>query len=198
MNSIDWHEVRRKVFHIIGGMILAATIYYDMLKAWTVLLIIGAGIILSVLYTLYEMPLTHFFMKRFEREHLRKKFPGKGVIYLFLGVLVMMLLFEKDIVMAGLMVWTFGDSMSALVGKHYGKIKHPLNNNRLLEGTLAGIVAGSIAAGFFVYWPYALIGTTISMSIESLEWKLYRETFDDNFFVPIVGSFVIYLLMLVF
>jgi dolichol kinase len=198
MNSVDWHEVRRKTFHITGGILLALTIYYDILKAWMVLLIIGAGIILSILYAIYELPLTHYFMKRFEREHLRKKFPGKGVIYIFLGVLVMMLLFEKEIVMAGLMIWTFGDSMSALVGKHYGSIRHPLNNSRLLEGTIVGIIVGSIAAGFFVYWPYALIGSLVSMSIESLEWKLYRDTFDDNLFVPLIGAFVIYLLMLMF
>jgi dolichol kinase len=137
-------------------------------------------------------------MKRFEREHLRKKFPGKGVIYLFLGLLLMMLLFEKDIVLAGMMIWTFGDSVSALVGKHYGRIRHPFNDERLIEGTIAGIICGSVAASLFVYWPFALIGTTISMAIESLDWKLYKQPFDDNFFVPLVGAFVIYLLMIMF
>jgi dolichol kinase len=197
MNRIDWHEIRRKTFHIIGGLILVLTIYYNILQAWMVLLILGGGIILSIVYTIYELPITHYFMKKFEREHLRKKFPGKGVIYLFLGLLVMMLLFEKNIVLAGIMIWAFGDSLSALVGKHYGKIKHPLND-RLLEGTIAGIIGGAIAASFFVYWPYALIGATVSMAIESMEWKLYRETFDDNFFVPLIGAAVIYLLMVLF
>jgi dolichol kinase len=73
-----------------------------------------------------------------------------------------------------------------------------LNNARLLEGTTAGIVAGSIAAAFFVYWPFALIASVITLGIESLEWKIYRETFDDNFFVPVIGAFVIYLLMILF
>jgi dolichol kinase len=68
----------------------------------------------------------------------------------------------------------------------------------LLEGTIAGIIAGSIAASFFVYWPYALIASIITLGIESFEWKMYRETFDDNFFVPVIGAFVIYFLMILF
>jgi len=201
--NIDWHEIRRKTFHIIGGLVLATLIYYEILQAWMVLLIVGGGIILSTIYTVYDIPydisIITYFLNRYERKHLRKKFPGKGVIYLFLALLFLMLTFEKNIALAGIMIWVFGDSMSAIVGKHYPEgTRHPLNDNRIIEGTIAGIIAGGIAAAFFVYWPFALIGSTISMSIESLDWKLYRETFDDNFFVPIVGSFVIYLLMLVF
>ncbi|MGV8171951.1 MAG: diacylglycerol/polyprenol kinase family protein [Candidatus Woesearchaeota archaeon] len=198
MNKIDWHEVNRKLFHIIWGIIFSIIIYYDILKVWMVILALGAGIIISMLYIVYELPITHFFMKQFEREHLRKKFPGKGVIYLFVALVIMMLTFEKDIVLAGMMIWTFGDSMSALVGKHYGRIRHPLNDERLIEGTIAGIICGAIAASIFVNWQFAIIGSTISMAIESLDWKLYKEPFDDNLFVPLVGSFVIWLLMIVF
>jgi len=196
--TIDWHEINRKGLHILGGLIFATLIYYDIAQAWMVLLLAGVGIILSMVYTVYDVPIAHFFLSKFERAHLLKKFPGKGVIYLFLGIVLMMLTFEKNIVLAAIMIWTFGDSLSAIVGKHYGKIKHPLNNARLLEGTIAGIIAASIAAAFFVYWPFALIASTITLGIESLEWKLYRETFDDNLFVPVIGAFVIYLLMIAF
>jgi phytol kinase len=195
--NIDWHEINRKILHIWGGLIFATLIYYDIAQAWMILLLAGAGIILSMVYTIYNVLIAHFFLSRFERAHLLKKFPGKGVIYLFLAVVFMMLMFEKNIVLAGIMIWTFGDSMSAIVGKHYGKIKHPLNS-RLLEGTFAGIIAGSITAALFVYWPFAIIGSIVTLGIESFEWKLYRETFDDNFFVPVIGAFVIYVLMIVF
>ncbi|HYD02740.1 MAG TPA: SEC59/DGK1/VTE5 family protein [Alphaproteobacteria bacterium] len=198
--KIDWHEIRRKTFHIIGGLIFAATIYFDIAQAWMVLLLLGLGLILSVIYTSYDIPLVDFFLKRFEREHLRKKFPGKGVIYLFMAVFFMMIAFEKNIVLAGLMIWTFGDSISAIVGKHYGNVKHPLNERRLLEGTIAGIICGTIASAYFLDWNwlYALIASTVSMTIESLDWELYREAFDDNFFVPVIGAFVIQALIWIF
>jgi dolichol kinase len=196
--NIDWHEINRKIFHILGGITLCVLIYYEILTAWMVLLIAGGGIILSAVYTIYDIPLINYFLNKFERKHLRKKFPGKGVIYLFLGILLLMLSFEKNIVIAGILIWAFGDSTSALVGKHYEGTKHPLNNQRIIEGTVAGIIMGAIAASFFVFWLYAWIGSTISMAIESLDWKIYRETFDDNFFVPVVGSSVIYLLTIIF
>jgi dolichol kinase len=110
----------------------------------------------------------------------------------------MMLIFEKDIVVAGILIWAFGDGVSAVVGKHYGTIRHPLNTKRVFEGTIAGIIAASIAASFLVYWLYALVASTVAMIVESLEWELYKQPFDDNFFVPIVGSFVIYFLMILF
>lgn len=196
--NIDWLEVKRKFIHIIGGLIIVSLIYFDILKAWMVLLLTGAGIIISIIHAIYTIPLVNYFMEIFEREHLRKKFPGKGVLYLGLAITLIMLLFEKDIVLAGIMIWTFGDSMSAIVGKHYGNIKNPLNNLRVIEGTVAGIIAGGIAASFFVSWKYAFIAATIAMIIESIDWKLYREPLDDNFFVPIIGSFVVYVLMILF
>ena len=196
--NIDWHEINRKIFHILFGIIIALLVYYDAISAWGVLLFIGFGIIISIVSTFYDIPVITYFLNRFEREHLRKKFPGKGVIYFFLGLLFMMLTFEKSIVMAAIMIWIFGDSVSAIIGKNFGKIVHPLNYARLIEGTIAGIIAASLAASLFVYWPYAIIGATITLGIESIEWKLYRETFDDNFFVPVIGAAAIYLMTIIF
>lgn len=196
--NTDWNEIKRKIFHIIGGIILATSVYYDILKLWSVITILIIGIIISIVYKKYNLPIINYFLNNFEREHLRKKFPGKGVIYLFVALIFMIILFEKNIIIAGIMIWTFGDSMSAIVGKHYGKIRHPLNTERLIEGTIAGIICGGIAASFFVYWPFAFIGATISMIMESLEWKLYTKVFDDNLFVPLIGSFVILLCTILF
>jgi dolichol kinase len=198
VGNIDWHEIRRKVFHILGGVALALLIYFDILSAWMVLLLVGVGAILSIVSTFYDIPVIYKFLDQFEREHLRRKFPGKGVLYLFLGILFMMLLFEKNIVLAGLMIWTFGDSFAALIGKHYGRNPMPTNVLKTIEGTIAGIIAGGLAACMFVSWYLAFAGAVVSIIIESFDWKIYKDNFDDNFFVPVVGAFVIYLLTLMF
>jgi dolichol kinase len=197
-NKIDWHEIRRKIFHILGGIALALLVYFDILNAIITLIIVIFGIILSALYKKYDLPIISYFLNRYEREHLKKKYPGKGVIFLFMAILLMMILFEKNIVIAGIMIWAFGDGMSAIIGKHYGQIKHVLNNNKHIEGTIAGIIFGTIAASFFVYWLYALIACTIAMIVESIDWKIYPDAFDDNLLVPLIGSAAIYLLMITF
>ncbi|HEY9703019.1 MAG TPA: hypothetical protein V6C58_11260, partial [Allocoleopsis sp.] len=155
------------------------------------------GIIVSITYTKFNVPIFNFFLERFERDHLKKTFPGKGLIYLFIAITLLLATFDKNITLAAIMIWTFGDSMSALVGKHYGKIVHPLNKTRVIEGTVAGIVAGTIAASFFIYTLYALIAATIAMIVESIDWGLYQESIDDNFFVPIVSAFILQLLIVV-
>ena len=197
-NNIDWHEIRRKIFHILGGIVLALLVYFDILNAIIALIIVIFGIFLSALYKKYDLPIVSYFLNRYEREHLKKKYPGKGVIFLFIAILLMIILFEKNIVIAGIMIWAFGDAMSAIVGKHYGNTKHPLNINKSIEGTLAGIFFGTIAASFFVYWLYALIACTIAMIVEAIDWKIYPDAFDDNLLVPLIGSAVIYLLIIIF
>jgi dolichol kinase len=186
-------EIYRKIFHILAGLCLVLLIYYDLAKAWEILLLLGVGIIISVISMYTDLPLIRYFLDAFEREHLRKTFPGKGVIYMLIGMLFLMITFEKNIVLAAMMIWTFGDSMSAIVGKTLGKVKHPWNDLRLIEGTLAGIIAATIAASAFVDWRYALAGSFVTLAIESMEWKLYKDTFDDNFFVPVIGAAVIFL-----
>jgi len=189
----EYNEIYRKIFHIIAGLIIASLLYFDLVQAWEVLLLLGAGIIISVLSAYTDLPIIKHFLNAFERDHLRKKFHGKGVVYMLLGILVLMLTFEKSLVLAAMMIWTFGDSVSAIVGMNLGKIKHPFNDLRLLEGTIAGIIAATIAASAFVDWKYALAGSIVTLGIESLEWKIYTDTFDDNFFVPVIGAAVIYL-----
>jgi dolichol kinase len=193
-----YNDIYRKIFHIIAGLCIATLVYFDIIQAWEVLLLLGAGIIISILSTYRDLPIIRHFLDKFEREHLRRKFPGKGVIYMLMGLLLLMLTFEKHIVLAAIMIWTFGDSISAIVGKNFGKVKHPFNDLRLIEGTIAGIIAATIAASAFVDWKYVLIGSIVTLGIESLEWEIYKDTFDDNFFVPVIGAAVIYASMLIF
>jgi len=130
----------------------------------------------------------------FDRPSHRKLLPGRGVLMLFLAVTILLIFFEKNIVLASIMIWTLGDSVSALVGKHYGSTKHPLNNNRLIEGTIAGIICGALGAMLFVPWQYALVAAIIAMSLESLEIKFFEHDVDDNFLVPIASALVMLLL----
>jgi dolichol kinase len=196
--KIDLFEISRKLFHILLGVILALGVYLDILRVWMVLIILLIGVIISMLYKLFDIPVIHSFLRHFEREHLRKTFPGRGVIYLFIGLLLLMLIFDKSIVLASLMIWTFGDSISAIVGKHYGRIRNPLNTVRWIEATIIAIIISGIAASFFVAWYYALIAAIIAMIIESIDLQLYHESLDDNFLVPVIAACVLYILMVAF
>ncbi|HGJ66179.1 TPA: hypothetical protein ENS27_12485 [bacterium] len=191
-------EIRRKAMHVLVGVFLVILIYYGILAFWMSLAILLAGIILSILSAKHSLPLVSFFLLHYDRpEHSNT--PGIGAISIFSSVSVLLLLLEtgiisKSIVLASLMIWIFGDSLTAIVGKLYGKKKHPLNN-RYVEGTIAGIVGGTIGALFFVPIYVAFPAAFGTMIIESLEIRILRQRIDDNILVPLIAAGLLFLLL---
>ncbi len=192
---IDKFEIRRKVFHIILGLVLSILIYLGFLQTWMVAVIILLGIFLSLNHK--QIPIIKKMLYIFDRKEHIESMPGRSVIYLFLGVLLIMLLFDKNIVLASMMIWTFGDSAASLISKHYGKIKHVWNNKKLVEGTVAGIIIGTLTASIFVSWTYALIASIIAMIVESMDIVLYKENLDDNLLIPLISGAVIFLITII-
>ncbi len=190
---IDEHsfEMRRKMMHVFVGVVIVMLVYYGLLKFWMSLSLLVVGIIISLFSKRYSLPLVGFFLMRYDRpEHSNT--PGRGVISIFSSVSVLLLLLEtgvlsKNIVLASLMIWIFGDSLSAVVGKVYGKKKHPFNN-RFIEGTIAGIIGGTVGALFFVPIYAAFPAAFVTMIIESLEIRLLKHPIDDNILVPLIAA----------
>ena len=133
----------------------------------------------------------------FERKEELRKFPGKGVIFYFIGVYISLLLFSKDIAMASIMVLAFGDSISHIYGLHYGKIKHPLSKTKFLEGTVVGFAAGFVGALFFLPWREAFFASLVAMIVEAVEIKIGTEQVDDNLIVPFVAGAAVWVVRLI-
>lgn len=184
-------EIRRKMMHVLVGVFIVMMIYYGILEFWMSLAALLAGIIVSIFSARHTIPVISFFLLRYDRpEHSNT--PGRGVISIFSSVSVLLLLLEtgilsKSIVLASLMIWIFGDSSAAVVGKLYGKKKHPLND-RHIEGTIAGVIFGTVGALFFVPIYAAFPAAFVTMVIESLEIKILKHPIDDNIFVPLVAA----------
>jgi dolichol kinase len=117
------------------------------------------------------------------------------MIFFFAGVLLVIKLFPKDIALASIMVLTFGDSISHLVGERFGRIKNIFNgrSRKLFEGTIAGTLAGFFAAVFFVPVPEAFLGSAVAMIAEVIQIDLNHYPLDDNLFVPLAAGTVMFL-----
>ncbi len=200
---MDNFEIRRKAMHIVVGIILALGITYNIFSSLLleILLLVGAGVSTGYYYY-YNIKQTknpfwkciHWFLVRFDRAEHREQFPGKSVLFFIAGALLTSLLFEKAIVVAGILILTFGDSVGAIVGKHSRKIIHPLHDHRSLDGTIAGIIVATLAAALVVPFTYALSGAIIAMILESIEFQIYGERVDDNILIPLVASTCIFIL----
>ncbi len=196
--EINKFEIRRQAFHICLGLTIVALLNYNIINSLIIFIVLIAGIILSILSKKYKIPVIQQFLNIFERKETIDKFPGRGTIAFFIGCLLVLQLFEKNIALASIMILTFGDSFSHLVGWHIGRRKNPLNCLKSIEGNVAGAIAGFIGAMFFVSPLYAFVASFTAMAAETIEIKMQERIVDDNITVPLVAGTVMHLLRIYF
>ena len=124
-------EFRRQLLHISIGFLTLIMIMFGFLTPFMLFLIIVFSSALSILSKKYDVPVVSWFLNNFEREKEKGKFPGKGFISFFIGILLSVKLFEPQIAYASIMVLTLGDSISHMVGIHIGRDFQTIRGHRL-------------------------------------------------------------------
>jgi dolichol kinase len=192
-------ESRRKIVHMLVGIILVLLITYD----WANPLILGIGALLAILFfyssTKIQIPAASWLLDRLERPEAREKLPGRGVIFYLIGALASLIFFTKDVAIASILILAIGDSAPNLVGLCYDcRIKRPFSEKKYIEGAFVGLVLSFIAASFFVRWHEALIGSFVAIFLEGIDMKIGLRKIDDNLIVPISAGLTISLLRWIF
>ncbi len=189
-------EIKRQAFHLALGLAMGYLFYKGYLTPAIILLLLVIGLVLSFASKKTELPVICWFLDTFERTDERKKFPGKGALMMVAGILITTVLFPKDIALASIMILSLGDSFSHIIGRFFGRTKHPFSI-KLIEGTMAGITAGFLGAMLFVGVKEALAAASISMIAETFCQKIGKLEIDDNLVVPIVAGITITLMRLI-
>ena len=182
-------EVRRKAFHLCLGMIIALLFYNGVIGLGFMALTSFFGMAISFACSRFKIPFISFCLDKFERQKNMKN-PGMGIILFFAGCFFAMVLFERDIAIASILILSIGDSFSHIIGAHMGKIKHPWNSAKNMEGSFIGFVLAAMAAYPFA-GAAAIAGSFAAMFIESFDLRIGRFAIDDNLTVPIVAGAVI-------
>jgi dolichol kinase len=187
-------EFGRQILHMLIGSLAILLFYLNILSPFAIFLGIICGVLLSLISKRVNLPIFSFFLKNFERPE-QHNFPGKGMIFFFIGMLLVIELFDRNIALAAMMVLTFGDSLSHIFGAHFGQIKNIFNgkSRKLLEGTMAGTLGGFAAAALFVPIPEAFLGSMAAMIAEVVKIDFNDHTLDDNLIVPLVAGTVMLL-----
>lgn len=192
--GIGAFELNRQLFHLLLGLAVVALLLYDVIDRKIIFFLILAGFALSYLSKRIKIPIIHELLNRFERKEDLKKFPGKGMIFYFIGCYIALRLFSKDIAMASIMVLALGDSISHIFGRHYGKTKTFLSKTKFLEGTIAGFVGGFIGALVFLPWQEAFFASLAAMIAETIDVNIGAKQVDDNIVVPLVAGATVWIL----
>jgi len=184
-------EIKRQPIHILSGLLIIALLYYDLLSPLILSALVIISVIASILIKKTRPKVIYRLLQFVEREENLEHIPGKGLIAYLAGVLVVVTLFDKDIALASIMILALGDSISRLVGP-FGRIRHPFNNAKFIEGVIAGMIAASLGSMLFVKPYEAIAASFFAMLIEGIDLKVSRFKVDDNITIPIISAVVIW------
>lgn len=213
---MDKTEVKRQAFHALVGLLVVVLISFGILEevgtlspldgiyflgplSRVLFLTLIFGGILIFLSLSFRIPGIEWILNNFERSDVQYNFPGKGAFFFCLGAFILSLFLDMTGVAASMLIVSVGDSVSHLVGKEYGEVKHPLSKTKYAEGHVAGGFLGGLGASFFIAPPIAFTASFVSIFFEGVEFggELDR-ILDDNLFVPLISGIVITLLEPIF
>ena len=189
---IKKEELRRKILHL-GNSIIPLGYYFfvpgTMKLFWVLSFITIVFVTVDFLRSRIERikGLFELFFSSMLRKH---ELDGKmtGATWVLIGSTLTVYLFEKDIAILALLFMSVGDTVAALVGQQFGKIKI---GEKTLEG-FAGAFFSCLAISYFfptLTWINRLAGSLSAGLIE-----LSPISIDDNLKIPIVSGTVMTLL----
>lgn len=186
-------EIKRKAVHLFVGVFLALFYYFGFISWRPLLLLIAVALIVSHYAKNHFVPVVDWFLDKLERPKDKKEFPGRGAIMLLIGSFLAIVLFPRDVAVASIMILALGDAISALLGP-FGSIPHPWNKVKVIEGMIAGAIAGFVGAAVFVPYPQAFWASFIAMALETLDLEFFDTKIDDNVMIPLVAGIVMILM----
>ncbi|MFH1638400.1 MAG: hypothetical protein ABIB71_08295 [Candidatus Woesearchaeota archaeon] len=189
--KISQLELRRQAFHLGLGAAVIAMLYYNILNATELFIVLALGFIASMLCRKRKLPVISWLLKMFDRKDA--KFPGEGAFFMVAGMFLVYGVFPRDIAFAAIAILALGDSVSHILGKTLGKRKLHKKTSKTWLGTIAGLAAGFVGAAIFVPLQLAFIGAAVAMLLEAIELKYMDYTIDDNIFIPVVAAIAMHL-----
>lgn len=189
MEKVD--EIKRKVIHIIT---LVLPVLYMFLPRNKMLLISGTLLFLALLVEFLRYvngPFSRLFYRYTDpmlRNH--EKHGLTGATYLFCGVFIAILLFDKWVARSVIFFIIVSDGLAALAGRLWGR--NIIIHGKTIEGSVVFLFSSLIIVLFIVRGNVliGLAGITVSLFVEIFLYKI-----NDNISIPIFGGGIMQLLL---
>jgi len=190
-------ELLRKSIHlIVNSLVPLIYLFFNIPKLWMIILL-GIGSIAIIMIDLgrsHDGWISKIFTKLFNKMLRPHELNGKltGASYVLISSFISVAIFPKEIAILALLFTAIGDTVAALYGRKFGKIKIW---NKTLEGSVVGLIACFIIALFFQQIPNIVkfSGAVAAMLIELLPINI-----DDNLRIPLFSGFIMYILSVLF
>lgn len=128
----------------------------------------------------------------------REKDPTIPPLYFFLSAVICLVFLGREITVVAIITLAVGDSLSAIVGKRFGKHKIFWSKKKSVEGSSAFFVSVFIAIYIFLHFfpSYVVFNPLVLALVAALSGTLIETepTLIDNLSIPIFTGVNIYLL----
>lgn len=193
-------ELRRKVIHIVFGMVILMS-YLDYLFInvkqlfvfYIIFLLVYILLVNKILIGSFLNSFSNFSKKLFERKST--DLPGIGGLMLLLGCYFPIVIgLNDEIVTVIIVTLSMGDGFATLVGKYLGKLAIPISSSRSVLGTLGGLVATLITVNIFIvdFNTHLILVCIVGIVIELFagilpeKWNKFISIYSlDNILIPV-------------
>ena len=184
-------ELIRKAGHVLIGVGIAWGVASGVLDAWLLAfftIVLGA----IVLYNAF-----------FEQELLARvlsinradaAIPGLDLLAYFIGCLLSVALFPREIALAAILILAIGDPLAHMFSTSFGARRAAVTAMSYRYGLLAGSLGGALAAWIHLPFFAALLAALAAMFVEAGELRIADHHIDDNLTIPLVAGLVLWIL----
>ncbi len=192
MNSLPSKEIFRKSIHLFSSTIPLG--YYfiitDRLLMIKILLLFSIVFIFIDLARNKVLKIKYFFDNWFSimlRDH-ESRGEITGATWLVISSLITIIIFPREIAVPAILFLTIGDAFAAIVGKIF-----PLGNikGKTISGSISGLFMSLLVIIPImdnINYKILILGGFSAMAIELLSIPI-----DDNFTIPIISGFTMFL-----
>lgn len=200
----DLH-LARKIWHLIMGLVIVC-VYMSGISRSAGIMILGSVLGLDILLESIRLRNTAWnerllrFWGPVMREHEIKQF--STVPHYVSAAIIAIGIFPKPVAILSILYLACGDPIASFMGILYGHKGPRFSNGKTLIGTLAGvsvcicvtfIYLKSLAIADTTVLAISLIGGIAGGMVELLPFDI-----DDNFTIPVVSGFILWLAFMVF
>jgi len=177
-------EILRKCTHVLAGVVgiplalwIEAT-YGTAALQGTLLVVLMLSIFGD--YLRNEVGVNVFYFRFLQRKRELKHL--HAVTLALIAIIIALQFFQRDVVLASLLMFVFGDAAAAVVGKGFGRIRI---RKKSVEGSLAMLVI-SLAVG----WVLLPFWVALAMALAATLAEAAVEVMDDSLVILLFSSFV--------
>ena len=186
------NEIYRKLIHLASSAIPFFYFYYSKNLVLAVLIPLTIIFLIIDFLRIKNKNVKRFYnicFKSITRSKEETSFTGAS--YVLIASVFSILIFDKKIAIISLLIMTISDTMAAIIGRRYGKVKI---NKKTLEGSIAFFLFSLIIVSFFD--GIILVVAFIAILLTTLA-ELFLNDINDNLTIPTVfgGSYSMLVLL---